>query len=270
MSNPAAHSPYQYSPASASTDDAFDDHAAFADQEFFPGERISQPHASKRKARRRAVLLVLMLLGGGWALLGDPTSWPTSWHGWQWVRSAVAPSSNSGKVPGSVERITATPLPSPVQPIDPLSLSQPIIAADVAVPPLATAALPPAAPAPDAAPPAALPPPVIDPADPFQKRAVAVGLHPELSRVLLERLSAADYRNAGIAIRTALAETDESAIIVWPRESKADLALFHVRFVPGAAADCRRYVVTVSKDGWLTTALPMEKCAASADRSRRG
>ena len=100
-------------------------------------------------------------------------------------------------------------------------------------------------------------------------RAVAVGLHPDLSRVLLARLSPTDYRNAGIAIQSAVAETSDSAVFVWPRQRKPELALFQVRFVPGAAQGCRRYVVTIAKDGWLTTALPMERCGPHAGRSRR-
>ena len=97
-------------------------------------------------------------------------------------------------------------------------------------------------------------------AAPYRKRAEAVGLHPDLSRVVLERLTATDYRNAGVAIQTAVAETPDSGTYVWPRRHKPDLALFEVRFVPGAAPDCRRYVVSVIKDGWSTTAMPMEKC----------
>jgi hypothetical protein len=99
-------------------------------------------------------------------------------------------------------------------------------------------------------------------------RAEAVGLHPDLSRVLLARLSPTDYRNAGIAIQTAVAETPDSAVFVWPRQRKPELALFQVRFVPGAAPGCRRYVVTVTKDGWLTTALPMEKCGSQPQPGR--
>jgi hypothetical protein len=98
---------------------------------------------------------------------------------------------------------------------------------------------------------------------------MAVGLHPDLSRVLLARLSPTDYRNAGIAIQTALAETSDSAVFVWPRQRKPELALFQVRFVPGAAPSCRRYVVAVTKDGWLTTAPPMEKCGSQASPPRR-
>jgi hypothetical protein len=109
-----------------------------------------------------------------------------------------------------------------------------------------------------------------DPADPYQKRAVAVGLHPGLSRVLLTRLSSTDYRNAGIAIETAVSETPDSVVFVWPRQRKPEFALFQVRFVPGAAPNCRRYVVTVTKDGWSTTALPMEKCGTQHRRPRRG
>ena len=99
-------------------------------------------------------------------------------------------------------------------------------------------------------------------------RAVAVGLHPDLSRVLLARLSPTDYRNAGIAIQTAVAETPDSGVFVWPRQRKPELALFQVRFVPGAAPSCRRYVVTVTKDGWLTTAPPMEKCGPEFGQQR--
>lgn len=105
-----------------------------------------------------------------------------------------------------------------------------------------------------------LPPADPDPADPYQVRAAAVGLHPGLSRVLLERLTATDYRNAGIAIKHALAKTPNGAEYVWPRQRKPELALFKVHFVKGAAPGCRRYVVTIVKDGWSTTALPMENC----------
>ena len=111
-----------------------------------------------------------------------------------------------------------------------------------------------------------MPPPTVDPSDPYQKRATAVGLHPDLSRVLLKRLSPTDYRNAGIAIQTAVAKTPDDAVFVWPRQRKPELALFQVHFVRGAAPDCRRYVVTVTKDGWSTTAPPMEKCGTNPVR----
>ncbi len=109
---------------------------------------------------------------------------------------------------------------------------------------------------------APLAPPKADLSDPYQRRASAVGLHPDLSRALLTRLSPADFRNAGVAIDTAVAKTPETDTFVWPRQRRPELALFQVRFVPGAAPDCRRYVVTITKDRWSTTALPMERCGA--------
>jgi hypothetical protein len=113
-----------------------------------------------------------------------------------------------------------------------------------------------------------LPPPSVDKDNPYQVRALSVGLHPGLSQALLVRLTAEDYRNAGIAIRTALAETADSDAYIWPRQAAAGLAQFHVRFPVGAAPGCRRYVVTVSKDRWATTALPMEKCGGPAPPGR--
>jgi len=95
---------------------------------------------------------------------------------------------------------------------------------------------------------------------PYQKRAEAVGLHPGLSRSLLTRLTKTDYRNARFAIKTALAKTSDRDVFVWPRQKRAKLAMFQVRFVPGAPNNCRRYIVEIAKDGWLTTARPMEKC----------
>lgn len=107
-------------------------------------------------------------------------------------------------------------------------------------------------------------------ADPLAKRAVAAGLHPEISRALLQRLSDADFRNAGVAIQKAVAETADDAVLVWPKQRKPDLALFQVYFVSGAAPDCRRYVVTVTKDAWSTTALPMERCGVKPVRTKPG
>ncbi len=93
------------------------------------------------------------------------------------------------------------------------------------------------------------------------KRAEVAGLHPELSHVILARLSTADYQNAATAISRAVAHTGDDDALLWPKQRKTGQAQFKVHFVEGAAApDCRRYVVTIAKDGWLHTALPMEKC----------
>lgn len=150
-------------------------------------------------------------------------------------------------------------------------------AAPAATAPTATARTEPIAvapPAPAAAQPVAPAEPPAEPRrggkpDALQARAETVGLHPDLSRALLARLSEADFRNAALAIRKALAETADGAELVWPRERKGGLAAFRVHFVPGAAPDCRRYVVTVAKDGWLTTALPMERCGTARRTAER-
>ncbi|MCC0008899.1 MAG: hypothetical protein H6875_00430 [Hyphomicrobiaceae bacterium] len=105
-----------------------------------------------------------------------------------------------------------------------------------------------------------LPPLQVDPADPYQKRALAAGLHPDLSRVLLKGMSSTDYRNAREAVRKALNDASDDATFVWPRQRVPKQALFKVHFVAGAPSDCRRYVVTITKDGWTTTAQPMEQC----------
>ncbi len=108
-------------------------------------------------------------------------------------------------------------------------------------------------------------PPVV-PADPLMARAQAAGLHPEISRAVLARLSATDFHNAAVAIKTALAEVADDGSLFWPRQRAADQALFQVYFVPGAPAGCRRYVVTITRDRWSATALPMERCGVLAVR----
>ena len=106
-----------------------------------------------------------------------------------------------------------------------------------------------------------LPKPVADPKDPNQKRALAVGLHPDVSKALLARMTAADYSNARNAVEKALLQTGDDGVLLWPTTgAKSGLALFEVKFVAGAAPGCRRYVVVITKDRWSTTAPPMEKC----------
>jgi hypothetical protein len=248
----------------------------YAPGELSAGERVGPPLVRRgRKALLRGLLLVI-LLGSGWALIGEPATWP------EWLLGKVAAiSAAMERDPGQPQqaasaRVTAAK-PTPAEPSSkpaaieappaipqPPSSGKPAATQDPAPP--ATAALPPAAAGADEPVPAPLEPPSVDPADIYQVRALAVGLHPGLSRVLLARLSPDDYRNAGIAIQKAVVETPDSGVFVWPRQRKPELALFHVRFVPGAAPDCRRYVVTVTKDGWLTTALPMEKCGPQPRR----
>ena len=263
----ATRTPYSHTHQSSYDDDYDDDD--HPSTRLFPGERIGQPLAGTRlRTFARRLTVIAIAYGGGWLMLGDQSGWPG------WVRNEATalyaeisrrvsePADQGGPV--LVPTSATVSAGSALEPIKPEPSPPPTnsTAAGDAVPrpaaaPVITATLPPAAASADEAP---LPPPKIDRTDPNQVRAVAVGLHPELSRVLLARLTATDYRNAGIAIKTALAETPDTAVYVWPREPKADLARFKVHFVPGAVDKCRRYVVTVSKDGWLTTAMPMEKC----------
>lgn len=260
MAAPARHS------ATKSTYDAFDAEEHFAHRELFAGERVSPPLSRTGGKATLWFAVVLIAIGGGWALLGDQASWPR----WLLAETAAMFPSMDRKVPAPV-----APVASAMTTISPPAIAEP------ATKPAALAAPPPApqpsaptktAAAPDVTAGSAGPPlrsPTADAADPYQMRAEAVGLHPDLSRALLARLSPADYRNAGIAIQTALAETPDSVVFVWPRQRKPELALFRVSFVPGAAPGCRRYVVTVTKDGWLTTALPMERCGSQLARARR-
>jgi hypothetical protein len=220
----------------------------------WPGERIG-PRAGKALVRG---IVVLIMIGGGWALLIDQ-----AWREWVLAKITAVSSSLDSWAPGPAQPrapVAATAPPARAEPEMKLADTD---APPSTAPPLTTGALSPAAI------PYEPPAPTADPADPNQMRAEAVGLHPGLSRVLLARLSPADYRNAGIAIRTAVAETPDSGVFVWPRQREPELALFHVRFVRGAASGCRRYVVTVTKDRWLTTALPMEKCGPQPGRPRR-
>ena len=221
------------------------------------GERIGPP--SKRAGRKTTFALSALLLiglGGAWYVYGD-----------QLGDLAVSLASPPAKQDAASAAPPATPeavkpeaaSPAPLAPIEASAAPRPVV----------TAALPPAAAEYDAVKPEPLARPVADPADPHQQRALAAGLHPGLSRALLSRLTAADFKNAATAVQTALGQPGEDTVTVWPKPRKPEQALFEVHFVPAAEATCRRYVVTVEKDGWVTTALPLEKCGA-AQTAKRG
>ncbi len=278
MAFPARHAPAQHS-----VHRSFDANDYFAFGELTPGERIGPPLASRGRKVAFRVLFLLIVLTGSWVLYHGQTSW-LDWRSMQatavsWLgRIVIAGSTEQAAPPEELAQPEVAELTTKAVADEPRLLAEPPAHANMAdavseradATPrrsVDTAAVPPEAKV--AAHPVE-PPKNLDPSDPYQARATAVGLHPDLSRVLLTRLSQADYRNAGIAIRTALAETPDSGVLVWPRQRKPELALFRVHFVPGAATGCRRYVVSITKDGWLTTALPMEKCDAPARTSRSG
>lgn len=269
-----------HSAARSSRYDDYDDEDDFGDDfgpvALHPGDRIGPVQSAKGGLPWRTSLVILTAIGGGWAMLDEP---PDLKKLQSTVMTAVAP-----LLERASPKSTPTPAPAvasaetPPAPPGSAAADEAATAEKTQIATASPSAYPPApaaqpAPAPkviaDAPLPAELPPapPVIaDKSDPLRKRAEAVGLHPELSRVLLERLTKTDYRNAGTAIEKAFAQPTDAEVLVWPAQRKPEQALYHVRFVPGAAPSCRRYVVTVTKDGWLTTALPMEKCGAKLAR----
>jgi surface antigen len=248
--------------------------ADFTRFELMPDERIGAPiRPSRARFFLRSLSKLVILLGLGWSLYQSESIWP----GW---RASLADSiRHLTERPQIIEpKAEAAPAPPPAE------LAEKAVAVEAApTPPDAVAVENPAADptkaqAADAAIEAAAlaePPPrenpkviIKDPlSDQLQKRAAAVGLSPDLSRVLLTRLSDTDFRNASIAIDTAFVETPDSRSYEWPRKAKAGEATFRVHFVQGAARNCRRYVVTITKNGWTTTAPAMQKCGARMTKS---
>lgn len=245
-----------------------------------PEDRIGPPLKSARARLARRLVLLAALAGAGWAWfqghiqLPDGATdklmaivWPTP----QKIQAGPPPSPSSrvadqASPAGEVaQRLVAEPAPTPNE--EKARTSE--TAALVKSAELDTGAAA-GAPGPQKSDEELSQP--REPSDPTQKRAAAVGLSPDLSRALLARLTAADFDNAAIAIRTAMAETPDDGVLIWPKQRKPEQALFRVHFVQGAAsAECRRYVVTVvTKDGWSTTAPPMERCGLAKSRVSRG
>lgn len=262
---------------------SFEERSAEPDFGMLPGERVGAPLQRRRGRMLGRGVGLLALIGAGWVHYENPAFWPDAWGVasslWHEISAKPAPTGTPqgapSRLPDSKAREAAAEARAPARASE---VQAPVNAAALAAvaPPEAPAVRqeePPAtnpAPAPEAAaegPPEPLPPPVAS--DPLQKRALAAGLHPDLSRALLEKLSDTDYRNAQAAVRAALALPAADAVHVYPAERKGRLAQFRVHFVPGAPQDCRRYVVTVAKDGWLTTALPMERCGISRPAAKR-
>lgn len=257
------------------------------DFDYAPGDDEAAPRKRRRRGLLRRLVFVFAIFGIGWAVYENPSR---VGHWWSFANEKIAPvvarliepaPSPSLAVaeaePPPLREVKAAPNepePAVAAPLIPIATAGSAEApqdgeatADPATPqaPKVIAALPPVR--------GVVSPPTRDapaqtasarrPAskrDLLELRALSAGLHPKLSRVLLSRLSKADFRNAGYAVRTALAKTADGATFRWPSKRKAGLAVFEVRFVPGAAKGCRRYVVTVEKNRWLTTALPIEKC----------
>jgi hypothetical protein len=228
---------------------------------FYAGEPISAPPRMRGNPVRKFYIFLFAVLGTGAGLtyFGAPLQ--------QWVSSvariisteisARQPTALLEPEPANDVATAENPGPLPLA-TAPETNSQPLPEVVIAEAPGAGTGSPSSETKSGAAATDAPSPPT--PADPYRKRAEAAGLHPDLSHVLLSRLTATDYRNAAFAIDKAVKTVPDDGNFAWPRSGKSGVAVFNVHFVPGAGRDCRRYVVTVTKDRWTTTALPMERC----------
>jgi hypothetical protein len=251
-----------------------------ADFVVHPAERIGPPPPRRRSPFARAGFVILATTAGGWGLSESQVLWRP------WVADRIADGLSRFEQRGAGATVASSP-PMPAQPTFAEAVpDEPMPTRDIgqvagadAGEPVPTETKPEAGPMADGVSSAPASPteptsatplsaPKVDPADPYQKRAFDAGLHPELSRALLSRLSEKDYRNAHLAVAKAMTEASDDETFFWPQRSLPDQAQFRVHFVAGAAPDCRRYIVTVSKDGWSTTAQPMEKCGVK--KPKRG
>lgn len=254
---------------------AADDDSAHATM-FYPGERIGPPPPNRTLIALKRLLGMTVLTAAVWGCWEARETWrPILESAQQHFKevehskaaqpdepaAAPLPPLSARKDVAEVAGSLSNPLGSPAAAATSTESSD----SDAAAQPNETSAITtPAQPA-TLAP---LPPPQVDIKDRKQKRAAAIGLHPGVSAVLLSSMSDADYRNAAEAIRKALAETADNEKLIWPAKSRPKLARFQVHFVPSAGANCRRYVVTVVKNGWTTTAPPMEKCGIAQPNRR--
>lgn len=232
-----------------------------------PGERLGGPPPRRRRGRRalRTVLLLSLMGGGAWLLLerrDDVTAFASL------ATTALQNLQHGRQLPPTPAREDTKIAEAPPLP-DREFAPAPVMHTEAVPPPARPAAEdPPSTPAPldaepeTSAPPERLPAVTADPGDPLQQKALAAGLHPGLSRTLLDRLTAEDFRNAAHAVKAALSGDKAAAPYVWPPQRAPRRAQFKVRLVTGAPGECRRYVVQIAKDGWETTARPMERCNA--------
>ncbi|NOT72204.1 MAG: hypothetical protein HOP09_13300 [Hyphomicrobium sp.] len=257
------------SPRVLSSQSGFETHNEGRFEALSAGERFASPQNVRRGSTfGPAAMVIAVALGGIWGALRYPELWQTV------VAAASSLMERGATLPPTVAAPPQTPLAeAAAPPLQPDAAREVITApgaesgtaAPAPVPSAAetTGAAPPVDDAPAAtATPEPLTPPQADPKDPNQKRALAAGLHPDLSRALLARMTPADYRNAAAAIKTALTATAPDEVYRWPPDAGAKRALFEVHFVQGAGPECRRYVVTVTLERWSTTAPAMEKCGA--------
>lgn len=227
-----------------------------------PGERLGGP-PPRRRRRALRFMLVLALAGAGTSI---------------WLERRDELSILLAQAIARVDEFKTAQQREPARDTDKPAEPLPVDDKDVAsLPVVGEAREPVAVGMPDTAPgappadpdagkeetvPDRLPPVTADPADALLQKALASGLHPGLSRALLEKLTPEDFRAAAGAIAEMMSKGAASPPIVRPRRREAGRAQFRIRLVAGAPTACLRYVVQIAKDGWETTARPMERCKA--------
>lgn len=226
------------------------------------GERVGGPPPRRRRRLLRRLLLLGLAGAGGAVLIAERRDdvsallslATAAWHDPQ-PRRQVAAAPEDAKLSEPLPVLDREVASAPVVHGDPApQVSAPDETAPVSRP---SAAAPETGAAPER-----LPAVVADPKDPLQQKALAAGLHPDLSRALLTRLTAEDFRNAAHAVQAVLATQAPATPVVWPRQRTPQRPQFKARLVAGAPSECRRYVVQIAIDGWETTARPMERCNA--------
>ncbi len=240
----------------------------FGSEDFFAGDPVSPSHVKGPTVVPYTYLFLLLTLAVGYAFASDGAALQQWKSTFEQIATAAnnftrPPSSQSEPLPlkevAFSETVPTTSAPPPARP----AAAQPLPEVTINEAPGAKSSAKSSSAKGDSQDDAVekqYTPAATTSSDPYRKRAEAVGLHPDLSRVLLARLTTVDYRNAAFAIQKAITTVPDDADFTWPRSRKSGTAVFNVHFVQGAGHDCRRYVVTVTKDRWSTTASPMEKC----------
>lgn len=224
-----------------------------------PDDRVGAQLPSRFKSRVRRLMGVLLSAGVAWAVVSDPEraqGWLAS------AKSLLDVVVTNAREIEQADRMHAAIDPglsnASVAPAEPIAPIEPAITStqDEKITPkeLSTASI--GADYAETSEPADEPPNK----SPKRAHAIAAGLGPDLPNVLLTRFSEGDLKNAGYAIKTALAKTPDDGSFSWPPKPSREQALFEVRFVAGASHGCRRYIVTVTKDRWSSTSAALEKC----------
>ena len=260
---------------------AFQPHTAYDADDFYEsefelsaGERIGGPAARTNDVLAWCAAIAIVV-GSGWVMLHDDGAllarFPELTARVSDVISQSVGTSAPSTSPNEGASAGAPYAPSPAEPPQAQAAPPPLpVATSVSEPP-AVKSEPVEASTDDGTEDAAAPSAKhvsTPPRDPYQARAEAAGLNPDIAHALLKRFSSTDFRNARVAIERAVAKTPDNGVFIWPRQRKPGEALFKVHFVEGAGPDCRRYVVSVTMNNWTTTALPMEKCGVPRVASR--